>query len=124
MRVEPNSIPRMALPASIVCFALEGLLEVGDVGLLVDADVLDAEHLSEVSPVLFVDVVREGAVVSTTGEDPGSSTDLEGGLGDPEGRSHGQVRHGLRLNALNLLRNQTEAVAKVNDCSLDTTANL
>ena len=35
----------------------ESLLEVGDVGLLVDLDVLDANHLGEVLPVLLVDVV-------------------------------------------------------------------
>ena len=38
----------------------EGLLEVGDGGLLVDADILDAEHLGEVLPVLLVDVVGKG----------------------------------------------------------------
>ena len=38
----------------------EGLLEVGNVRLLVDLDVLDANHLGEVLPVLLVDVVREG----------------------------------------------------------------
>ncbi len=38
----------------------ECLLEVGDVGLLVDLDILDAQHLGEVLPVLLVDVVGEG----------------------------------------------------------------
>ena len=38
----------------------EGLLEVGNVRLLVDLDVLDASHLGEVLPILLVDVVREG----------------------------------------------------------------
>ena len=84
MRVEPNSIPRMALPASIVCFAvillqgfvqhvvhlvvLELLLEVVGTRLLVDLDILDADHFSEVFPVLLVDVVGEGAVVCAASE--------------------------------------------------------
>ena len=34
------------------------------------------------------------------------------------------MRHGLRFDALHLLRNQTEAVAEVNDGSLDTTTGL
>ena len=36
------------------------LLEVGDVGLLVDLNILDANHLCEVLPVLLVDIVGEG----------------------------------------------------------------
>ena len=36
------------------------LLEVVRVGLLVNLDVLDAQHLGEVLPVLLGDVVREG----------------------------------------------------------------
>ena len=100
---------------------LELLLEVVEVRLLVDLHVLDAEHLSKVLPVFFIDVVREGTVVGTASEDPCSSTDLEGGLRNPESTGNRQMRHGLRLDALHLLRNQTEAVAKVNDGGLDTT---
>ena len=103
---------------------LQLLLELVGLGVLVDLDVLNAHHLSEVFPVLLGDVVREGAVVCTACEDPGTGTNLEGGLGYPEGRSHRQVRHGLGLDALHLLRNQAEAVAKVNDCSLDTMTGL
>ena len=38
----------------------QGLLEVGDVGILVNLDILDAQHLGKVLPVLLVDVVGEG----------------------------------------------------------------
>ena len=48
----------------------EGLLELAGLRVLVDLDILDADHLSEVFPVLLGDVVGEGAVVSTTGENP------------------------------------------------------
>ena len=60
----------------------------------------------------------------TAGEDPGACTDLERGLGHPKGTGHGQVRHGLRLDALHFLRNETEAVAQVYDSGLDATARL
>ena len=103
---------------------LELLLEVVEVRLLVDLDVLDANHLGEVLPVLLVDVVGEGTVVSTTCENPCGSTNLEGRLRNPQGAGHGQMRHGLRLDALDFLRDQTEAIAKVNDGCLDTTASL
>ena len=63
-------------------------------------------------------------MVSTTGENPSTCTNLECGLRNPEGAGHGQVGHGLRLDALHLLRNQAEAVAEVNDGGLDATAYL
>ena len=103
---------------------LQLLLELVGLRVFVDLDVFDAHHLSEVFPVLFGDVVREGAVVSTTCKNPGTSTNLEGGLGYPEGTGHRQMRHGLWLDAFNLLRDEAEAVAKVNDSSLDTTTSL
>ena len=62
--------------------------------------------------------------MSTTGQNPGGSTNLECGLGNPECRGNGQLGHGLRLDALNLLRDEAEAVAEVNDGSLDARTGL
>ena len=53
-------------------------------------------------------------MVRTTSQNPGTSTNLEGGLGNPKSRSHRKVRHGLGLDTLNLLRDETEAIAKIN----------
>ena len=63
-------------------------------------------------------------MVCTTCEDPRTCTNLECGLWNPEGRSYRQIRHGFRLDALNLLRDQTETVAEINNSSLDTTTHL
>ena len=63
-------------------------------------------------------------MVCTTGENPGSGTNLEGRLGNPKGRCHGKVGHGLGLDALYLLGNETETVAKVNNGSLHTGTGL
>jgi len=63
-------------------------------------------------------------VVSTTSQNPCTSTNLKRGLWNPESAGNRQIRHGLWLDALNLLRNQTEAVAKIYDSSLDATTHL
>ena len=102
----------------------QGLLEVGDVGILVNLDILDAQHLGKVLPVLLVDVVGEGRVVSAAGENPGCSANLERGLRNPECRGDGQLGHGLRLDALYLLRDEAEAVAQVDDSGLDAATGL
>ena len=52
--------------------------------LAVDVDELNTQDLAEVLPVLSSDVVRECTVVSTTSEDPGTCTNLEGWLWNPE----------------------------------------
>ena len=102
----------------------EGLLEVGNSSLLVDANILDASHLGKVLPILLGDVVRESAVVCTTSQNPGCSTNLECRLWNPQSRSYRKFWHWLRLDALNLLADQTETVAKVNNCSLNTSTSL
>ena len=63
-------------------------------------------------------------MVRAASENPCAGADLEGGLGNPEGAGHGQVGHGLGLDALYLLRDEAEAVAKVHDGSLDAGACL
>ena len=63
-------------------------------------------------------------MVGATSQNPGSGANLEGGLGNPEGAGNRQLGHGLGLNALNLLRNQAETVAQVDDGSLDATTGL
>ena len=100
------------------------LLELEGLRLLVDLDILKAENLGKVLPVLFGDVVRESTVVRTTGQYPCAGTNLERRLRNPQGTGHGQVGHGLRLDALHFLTNQAEAIAQVDDGGLDTTTHL
>src|SRR5574344_515478 len=100
----------------------EILLEVVGIGFLVDFHIFDAKHFCKIFPVFFRDVVGEGAMVSTSCQNPCTCTDFEGGLWNPQGGSHGQIRHGFWLYALNLLRDETEAVAKVDNSGLDSAA--
>ena len=122
-RNQPGLFQRLAEHV-VHLVVLELLLEVVGVRLLVDLDVLDGKHLGKIFPVLLGDVVGESTVVRTTGQNPGCSANLECGLRNPESRGYGQLRHGLGLDALNLLRDEAEAVAQVNDSSLDATTGL
>ena len=102
----------------------EGLLEVGDGGVLVDADVLDVEHFGEVVPVLLVDVVRECAVVCAAGEYPRCCAYLEVGLRYPQCRCNGKFGQRFGFDAFYFLRDEAETVAEVNHCCLDAEAGL
>ena len=102
----------------------EGLLEVGGGGVLVDADVLDAEDFGEVVPVLFGDVVGERAVVCAASENPCTSTNFKVGLRNPQCRCNGEFGQRLGLDALHFLTDEAEPVAEVNDGSLDAVAGL
>ena len=99
-------------------------LESAGSGVLVDVDALDVEHLGKVFPVFGSDVVREGAVVSTTGENPCAGTNLERWLRNPKGGSNRELTHWLWLNALYFRGDETETVTKVYNSSLDTTTSL
>ena len=95
----------------------EGLLEVGGGGVLVDADVLDAEDFGEVVPVLFGDVVGERAVVCAASENPCTSTNFKVGLRNPQCRCNGEFGQRLGLDALHFLTDEAEAVAEIHNGS-------
>ena len=99
-------------------------LEVADGGVFVDVDIFNAYHLGKIFPVLCRHIIGEGAVVGTTGKNPCASTYLEGGLGHPESGSHGELGHGLGLDALHFAGDEAETIAKVNDGGLDTSTCL
>ena len=63
-------------------------------------------------------------MVCATGKNPCSGANLERGLRNPQGAGNGELWHGLRLDALYLLADEAEAVAEVNDGSLDTRTGL
>ena len=103
---------------------LEVVLELADSSVLVNLHILNAKHLCEVLPVLLGDVVGESTVVCATSENPCACTNLEGWLWNPKSGCHRKVWPGLWLDALYLLRDKTEAVAEVNNSSLDAATNL
>ena len=63
-------------------------------------------------------------MVSTTCENPCTSTDFECRLRNPESGCYGELGHWLRFDTLYLTCDKTEAVAEVNYCGLDTLTGL
>ncbi len=90
---------------------------------LSDVDELNTQSLAEILPVLSSDVVRECTVVSTTQRGSGApAPNLEGWLWNPRELKlcPGSFRHCLWLDALYLTCDETETVAEVNYCCLNT----
>ena len=63
-------------------------------------------------------------MMRTSGKNPCTCTYLKAGLRYPKGRSHGKHGHGLWLDTLYFLCNQSETVSKVDNCCLDATSYL
>ena len=100
------------------------MAEVAVGGIFVDAQHLDLGYLGIVNPVFGCDVVGEAAVVGAAGKDPCCRSYLEVGHRNPQGIGYGELRQWLRLDALHIVHQQTEAVTHIDDGSGDTLAHL
>ena len=103
----------------------EVALEAADGGVGVDHDALDAHELGPVGHLLRGEVEAHGRVVRAARVDPGLGAHLEVGARGPEEGAGRQHRHGLLdLLAVDLLDDQAEAVAQVDEGAGDGRAGL
>ena len=86
-----------------------------DVGVLVDDAALDVGNLGIVAPVFVGESEAEAAVVRTTGIEPAAHAHFEGGFGNPERGSDGQLGQRLALDEVHIVGDEAEAVAHVHD---------
>lgn len=99
---------------------LQGLLELGDAGVLVNHHALDAHEVGEGAQLLDIHRLGEHRVVGGPGQDPGLGAGLQVRHGLPQGARHRQFRHGLwQVDYFQLIDHQPEAVAQIDQAGVD-----
>lgn len=94
-------------------------------GVLADVDKLDAHHIGPVLHLFRGYVVAEDGVVGTAGGDLAPYAGGEAGVGLPHYPRHGQIGHGQdRLDAVDILANEAQTVAHINEADHDGVALL
>ena len=87
-------------------------------------EMLDPGDLRVILPVFPVEVIGEAAVVGSAGHHPRGRADLEVRHRNPERGSDGQLRQRLRLDTLDIVGHEAEAVAHIHDGRRDAAADL
>src|SRR5699024_7972846 len=102
------------------CIPAELVLEVSDIGILINVYSLNTHGCCPVSHLLCCQVIGERCMMSAACQDPGLSSCLKIGLRCPESSRNWKLRHRfLYFFAFYVINDQTEPIAQIDQRSCD-----